>query len=72
LFIVGSGSVSASDNFDGDVVDHQLSELQAYLAKQSQPEQLIYQNDSETFEKVKTIQLKRAADKKTQSVVPLL
>lgn len=82
--VSGNGSVYSSDNFESErEADGQLNDLLAHMSTApSTGEQksgkyltydgLLFQNEHETIDKVRSIQMKRASDKKTQVIVPTL
>lgn len=70
-------SVRSSENFEGgDEEDAHLTDLINHVKATNllhpSYDDLVFQNDLETFEKVRNIQHKRATDKRNQSVVPML
>lgn len=77
ICVAGASSVRTSENFDSErETDATLNELLNHIKvtqlHKDGYDDLLFQNDHETFEKVKSIQYRRAADRKNQSIVPLL
>lgn len=78
--ILGVNSLRSSDNFEAgggnDEDESQLSDLIAHVRNtkllSATYDDLVFQNEFETFEKVRSIQHKRATDKRNHSVVPML
>lgn len=67
----------SSENFESDKESEtNLSDLLDHIkvtnVRKATYDELLFQNDHETFDKVRNVQYKRAADRKNQSIVPLL
>lgn len=79
LYIVGTSSVRSSDTFDAggnEEGDAQLNDLISHVKStnllHATYDDLVFQNDHETFDKVRNIQYRRATDRRNQAVVPML
>ena len=77
ILSAGMSSVRSSENFEaGEEEDAQLTDLINHVKStnllHATYDDLVFQNDHETFEKVRNIQHKRATDKRNQSIVPMI